>query len=284
MNNFNNLNHLIEIALYEDLLDIGDITSEAIFKDESYAYKLIAKDNGILCGIDIFIAVMQYVDDKINIKKFFNDKDIINKGDIVADVSGHVISILKAERTALNFISHLSAIATKTAVFVKESKGRVTILDTRKTLPGYRELQKYAVLCGGGKNHRMGLYDTVLIKDNHSDAAGGITSAVERVKDKWGNKYKIEVEARNIDEVKEAVKCNVGRIMLDNMSNEDMKKAVDYIGGVIETEASGNMNLQRIHDVSLTGVNFISFGELTNSVKAFDFSLKEIKTENGAHD
>jgi nicotinate-nucleotide pyrophosphorylase (carboxylating) len=131
------------------------------------------------------------------------------------------------------------------------------------------------VLCGGGKNHRTGLYDMVMIKDNHIDAAGGITAAIERVRSKWGHKYKIEVETRNIDEVKEAHKCNVDRIMLDNMSNIEMKEAVDYIGGKIETEASGNMNLQRIHDVSLTGVNYISFGELTNSVKAFDFSLVE---------
>jgi nicotinate-nucleotide pyrophosphorylase (carboxylating) len=276
MNNFNNLNRLIEAAIYEDTLDIGDITSEAIFTDELYSYKLIAKDSGILCGIDIFIAVMKYVDDKIEIKKLFNDRDEINRGDIVADISGRVISILKGERTALNFISHLSGIATKTALFVKEAKGRVKILDTRKTLPGYRELQKYAVLCGGGENHRIGLYDSILIKDNHSDAAGGITPAVERVKAKWGNKYKIEVEARNIDEVKEGVKCNVDRIMLDNMSNDEMKEAVDYIEGKIETEASGNMNLQRIESVSLTGVDFISFGELTNSVKAFDFSLKKI--------
>jgi len=275
MNNFNNLNQLIEMAIHEDLLDIGDITSEAIFKDELYSYKLIAKDSGILCGIDIFTAVMKYVDDKINVQKLFNDKDAINKGDIIADISGPVISILKAERTGLNFISHLSGIATKTSIFVKESDGHVTILDTRKTLPGYRELQKYAVLCGGGENHRIGLYDMILIKDNHSDAAGGITAAVERVKARWGNKYRIEVEARNLGEVKEAVSCNVDRIMLDNMNNSEMKEAVDYIDGKIETEASGNMNLQRIHDVSLTGVNFISFGELTNSVKAFDFSLKK---------
>jgi nicotinate-nucleotide pyrophosphorylase (carboxylating) len=279
MNNFNNLNHLIEMAIYEDTLNIGDITSEAIFSDELYSYKLAAKNSGVLCGIDIFTAVMKYVDDKITVKKLFNDRDEINEGDIVADISGPVISILKGERTALNFISHLSGIATKTALFVKESQGRVTILDTRKTLPGYRGLQKYAVLCGGGENHRMGLYDSILIKDNHSDATRGITSAVESVKSKWGNKYSIEVEARNLDEVKEAVKCNVDRIMLDNMSNSEMKEAVDYINGRIETEASGNMNLQRIHDISLIGVNFISFGELTNSVKAFDFSLKEIKTK-----
>jgi nicotinate-nucleotide pyrophosphorylase (carboxylating) len=277
MEKFNNLKTLIEMALKEDLLDIGDITSEAIFSDELYSYKLMAKESGILSGIDIFIDVMKYVDSKIEIKKHFNDRDSINRGDIIADISGPVVSILKAERTALNFISHLSAIATKTSIFVKRAEGKVIILDTRKTIPGYRELQKYAVSCGGGKNHRMGLYDMVMIKDNHSDAAGGITAAVERVKAKWGDKYKIEVEARNIEEVKEALKCGADRVMLDNMSDTDMENAVEYIAGRAETEASGNMNLQRIKTTSLTGVDYISFGELTNSVKAFDFSLKEVK-------
>lgn len=277
MEKFKNLNSLIEMALNEDLLDIGDVTSEAIFKDESYSYKLMAKESGILCGIDIFIDVMKHVDERIEVKNHFNDRDTVNRGDIIADVSGPVVSILKAERTALNFISHLSAIATKTSLFVKRSEGKTVILDTRKTLPGYRELQKYAVNCGGGENHRMGLYDMVMIKDNHSDAAGGITAAVERVKARWGDKYKIEVEARNIEEVKEALKCGADRIMLDNMSDADMENAVEYIAGRAETEASGNMNLQRIKSTSLTGVDYISFGELTNSVKAFDFSLKEIK-------
>jgi nicotinate-nucleotide pyrophosphorylase (carboxylating) len=281
MDNFKNLNTLIEMALNEDLLDIGDVTSEAIFKDELYSYKLMAKEGGILCGMDIFIKVMKHVDQKITVKNKFKDRDAINRGDIIADVSGPVVSILKAERTALNFISHLSAIATKTSIFVKRADGNVIILDTRKTLPGYRELQKYAVNCGGGRNHRMGLYDMVMIKDNHSDAAGGITAAVERVKAKWGDKYKIEVEARNIEEVKEALKCGADRIMLDNMSDTDMENAVDFIAGKAETEASGNMNLQRIKSASLTGVDYISFGELTNSVKAFDFSLKEVKETAG---
>lgn len=281
MKNFKNLNALIEMALNEDLLDTGDVTAEAIFKDESYSYKLVAKESGILCGVDIFISVMKYVDSAIDIKKYFNDRDIINRGVIIADVSGPVVSILKAERTALNFLSHLSAIATKTSVFVKRADGKVKILDTRKTIPGYRELQKYAVSCGGGENHRMGLYDMVMIKDNHSDAAGGITQAVKRVKEKWGDKYKIEVEARNMDEVREALKCGADRIMLDNMSDQDMETAVDYISGRAETEASGNMNLQRIQSASLTGVDYISFGELTNSVKAFDFSLKEVKDNTG---
>ncbi len=278
MKNFRNLNTLIEMALNEDLLDTGDITSEAIFKDELYSYKLMAKESGILCGIDIFTTVMKHVDENITVTNFFNDRDSVSRGNIVADISGPVVSILKAERTALNFISHLSAIATKTAVFVKRADGKVIILDTRKTLPGYRELQKYAVNCGGGENHRMGLYDMVMIKDNHSDAAGGISAAVERVKARWGDKYKIEVEARNMEEVKEALKCGAHRIMLDNMSDADMEAAVEYIAGRAETEASGNMNLQRIKSASLTGVDYISFGELTNSVKAFDFSLKEVKS------
>ncbi len=277
MKNFRNLNTLIEMALSEDLLDTGDVTSEAIFKDELYSYKLMAKESGILCGIEIFTAVMKFIDSNVTVKNYFNDRDTINRGDIIADVSGPVVSVLKGERTALNFISHLSAISTKTSLFVKRAEGKVIIIDTRKTLPGYRELQKYAVNCGGGENHRMGLYDMVMIKDNHSDAAGGISAAVERVKAKWRDKYKIEVETRNMEEVKEALKCGVDRIMLDNMSDSDMEEAVEYIAGRAETEASGNMNLQRIKSTSLTGVDYISFGELTNSVKAFDFSLKEIK-------
>lgn len=277
METFKNLKTLIEMALDEDLLDTGDITSEAIFRDELYQYKLMAKESGILCGIGVFTDVMKHVDDRIEVNSRFKDREAVSSGDIIADISGPVVSILKAERTALNFLSHMSAIASKTSLFVRRAEGKVIILDTRKTLPGYRELQKYAVRCGGGENHRMGLYDMVMIKDNHSDAAGGITSAVEHVKAKWGNKYKIEVETRSLDEVREALKCGVDRIMLDNMSDSDMENAVDCIAGRTEIEASGNMDLQRIKSVSLTGVDYISFGELTNSVKAFDFSLKEVK-------
>ena len=156
MKNFRNLNTLIEMAFNEDLLDTGDITSEAIFKDEVYSYKLMAKESGILCGIEIFTAVMNYIDINITVKNYFHDRDTINRGDIIADVSGPVVSVLKGERTALNFISHLSAIATKTSLFVKRAEGKVIILDTRKTLPGYRELQKYAVNCGGGHQGATG--------------------------------------------------------------------------------------------------------------------------------
>ncbi len=277
MEQFLNLDLLIEMAFREDLLDAGDVTSEAIFGDEIYSYKLVAKESGILCGIEIFKEVMKKIDKRVEVKEHFSDRSRINRGDIIAEVSGPVVSILKGERTALNFLSHLSAIATKTSLFVNESGGRVKILDTRKTIPGYRELQKYAVRCGGGENHRMGLHDMVMIKDNHADAAGGISAAVRRVREKWGERFRVEVEARNLGEVKEALSTGADRIMLDNMSNEDMKKAVEYIAGRAETEASGNMSLERIRGVAETGVDYISFGELTNSVKAFDFSLKEVR-------
>ena len=177
----------------------------------------------------------------------------------------------------MNLLSHLSGIASKTNEFVRETNGRSTILDTRKTLPGLRELQKYAVRCGGGENHRMGLYDMVMVKDNHIDAAGGIEKAVNKVRDKWGSKYKIEVETRTLEEVGKALISGVDRIMLDNMNIETMRKAVELINGKTETEASGNMILDRISKVSQTGVDFISVGELTHTVKAFDFSLKRGK-------
>ncbi|MFO7922766.1 MAG: carboxylating nicotinate-nucleotide diphosphorylase [Bacteroidales bacterium] len=275
MEAFHNMESLIKMALEEDLRDIGDITSDSIFKDENYVFKLISKDSGILCGIEIFRRVMQMADCMIRITNYFYDGNQINKGDVVAEVAGQVRSILRSERTALNFISMLSAVATRTSEFVKKAEGKVIILDTRKTIPGYRQLQKYAVKCGGGHNHRMGLYDMVMIKDNHIDAAGGIRAAVDRIREKWGNRFRIEVEARNISEVKEAITCRVDRIMLDNMSNSETAEAVKLIGGISETEASGNITTDRIKSVGLTGVDFLSAGELTNSIKAFDFSLKK---------
>lgn len=279
-----NLKELISMALAEDLGADGDITAEAIFKDEVYSFSLVSKDEGILCGIEIFKMVMNRVDEKIKIENSRFDGDIITKGEIVASVSGPAASILKGERTALNFISHLSAIATKTALFVKEADGRTAILDTRKTLPGYRGLHKYAVRCGGGTNHRIGLYDMVMIKDNHADAAGGIKSAVDKVRAKWGDKYKIEVEARNLNEVKEALDCAADIIMLDNMTDDEMTEAVKFIAGRAKTEASGNMNFGRIKSAASTGVDSISFGELTHTVKAFDFSLKETDFKGDRHE
>jgi nicotinate-nucleotide pyrophosphorylase (carboxylating) len=270
--------NLIKISLEEDLSNIGDITSESIFdKKQQASFVLLAKDDGILCGKNIFIDVFKYIDKKCIVEFYFEDGFKIKKNDIIARVKGSVISILKGERTALNFISLLSGVATKTSIFVKETNNKIKILDTRKTIPGFRILQKYAVKCGGGQNHRIGLYDMILIKDNHIDAAGSISNAVEKVRAKYGSKYKIEVETRNLPEVEEALKLKVDRIMLDNMNLELMKQSCNLINKKIETEASGNMSLEKINEVATTGVDFISFGELTHTIKVFDFSLKKEK-------
>ena len=272
-----NISKLVEIALYEDIKDSGDVTSSAIFTNEEDHFYLLSKDKGILCGIDIFEKVFKTIDPLCSFKTEMSDGDRIENKMIIANITGKVATILKAERTALNLLSHLSGIASKTAEFVREAGGRATILDTRKTLPGLRELQKYAVRCGGGENHRMGLYDMVMIKDNHIDAAGGIGKAVKKVRDRWGSKFKIEVETRDLEEVRKALNSGVDIILLDNMNIKKIKKAVALINGKTETEASGNISLEKISEISNTGVDFISVGELTHTVKAFDFSLKRGK-------
>ena len=270
------LDKLIEIALQEDLHDGVDVTSDAIFSGDTSAisdvYLLKAKDSGVLCGRQVFERVFSKIDPSVNVEFHFNDKDKISYGDVVATITGRVCSILKAERTALNFLSNLSAISSKTQLFVSTA-GDTKILDTRKTIPGFRALAKYAVLCGGAVNHRIGLFDMVMIKDNHTDGVGSITKAVGKVRDCWGDKYKIEVETRNIEEIKEALTLNIDRIMLDNMDNETLKEVVALIGGKVETEASGNMSLERIKEIKDYGIDYISIGELTHTIKVFDFSL-----------
>lgn len=266
---------LVRRSLSEDIGKNGDVTSKAIFfKKEKATFVLIAKELGILCGIEPFTAVFAELSRSIGVDAYYRDGDILKKGDIVARVHGNLIGILTGERTALNLVSHLSGVATKTAQFVRSSGGKIVILDTRKTIPGLRVLQKYAVATGGGENHRMGLFDMILIKDNHVDAAGGIGEAVNRARSVWKGKFKIEVETRNLDEVRDAVSADVDRIMLDNMDNDMMKEAVALIAGRAETEASGNMTLERLPSLADTGVGFVSFGELTHTVKVFDFSLK----------
>lgn len=262
-------------SLSEDIGKNGDVTSRAIFsKKEKATFVLIAKDSGILCGMELFTAVFAELSRSIGVDAYYRDGDTLKKGDIVARVHGNLIGILTGERTALNLVSHLSGVATKTAQFVKASGGKIIILDTRKTIPGLRVLQKYAVATGGGENHRMGLFDMILIKDNHVDAAGGIQEAVNRARCFWKGKFKIEVETRNLVEVRDAISAGVDRIMLDNMDNGMMKDAVTLIAGRAETEASGNMTLERLTSLADTGVGFVSFGELTHTVKVFDFSLK----------
>lgn len=252
------------------------MTSSSIFPAAARSvFILLAKDDGILCGAEIFEAVFRRLDRSARVDWYFRDGHPLKKGDIVARVSGRTRTILSAERTALNLISHLSGIATRTAHFVRAADGAVRILDTRKTIPGLRVLQKYAVVTGGGENHRMGLHDMVMIKDNHADAAGGITPAVKAVRKRYGKRFKIEVEARSLDEVTEALAAGADRIMLDNMTNEQMTEAVALISGRAETEASGNMTIERLSTLTGIGLDFVSFGELTHSVRVFDFSLKQ---------
>ncbi|MDP8227139.1 MAG: carboxylating nicotinate-nucleotide diphosphorylase [Candidatus Celaenobacter polaris] len=267
---------IISLALLEDLGDEGDITSHSIFTTQKARYKLISRENGILCGSEYFTAVFKQLDPDCNIEFLVNDRNKINREQEIALVYGNIKNILTAERVAINFLSHLSAIATKTNQFCQLTKGNTKVLDTRKTIPGLRKAEKYAVRCGGGYNHRMGLFDMVLIKDNHIDGIGSIGTAVKKVREKLGNKYKIEVETRNLEEVKEALTCEVDLIMLDNMSIKMMKEAICIINGKAKTEASGNINLEKFKQLAEIGFDYISIGELTHTVKAFDFSLLKL--------
>ncbi len=276
MLNYNDYEKLIELAIAEDINGKYDVTTEAIFTTELANAELISKDSGILAGSLIFESVFKKIDKNVKVEFNNKDGDLLKYGDCVSKVSGNAISILKGERIALNFISFLSGISSKTHKYVKKAleSGKSIILDTRKTLPGFRNISKYAVSVGGGKNHRMGLYDMVMIKDNHIDVAGSITKAVELVRLKWANQYIIEVECRTIDDVKEAIKNQVDIIMLDNMNKQVIMECMKLSTKEIKFEASGGIDLNKIKEVSETGVDYISIGALTHSVKAFDFSLK----------
>lgn len=266
----------IIMRAYEEDVQDGDITSEAIFKGNeiSNAY-IIAKDNGIFCGGEIVQMVYQELDPDIEIHQLVSDGSLVKNGDKVMTLKGHTKSLLIAERIALNFIQRMSGIATETNKFVKLVENtNIKILDTRKTLPGFRTLDKYSVKTGGGKNHRIGLYDLVLIKDNHIKAAGNITNAVKKVRNAWQDRFKIEVETTTLDEVKEAVDSNVDIIMLDNMDKERMKEAIKIINKQAKIEISGNMNEEKINMLKDLEIDYISIGALTHSVKAFDLSMK----------
>ncbi len=266
--------HLITAALREDLADRGDVTSLALFDTSVAIMHLFSKDSGVLAGAEVFKAVFHAVDADVGVEFRHRDGDPLDPGCLVAEIVGPTGSILSAERTAINFLAFLSGIATETKRYVDAAAGRVRILDTRKTIPGYRALSKYAVRVGGGANHRSGLYDMVLIKDNHIDKAGSIRKAVEAVRNRWDGKFRIEVECRSLAEVREALDCAVDVIMLDNMSDDEMKRCTQLRRGSVEFEASGNMTLSRIPSVGETGVDSVSVGALTHSVDAFDFSLR----------
>ncbi len=267
------LNQLIDIALMEDG---EDATSISIFDTAEEASALIrAKENGTLASLEPALEVFRMLDENIKIEVFLKDGDKLKVGDKVARVKGKTVDILRGERICLNILQRCSGIATATAKFVNLVKGtNAVILDTRKTAPGLRFLDKYAVICGGGKNHRLALDDMVMIKDNHIDRAGGIKNAVDRVRASSFNDLEIEVECRNFKDVKECVELNIDRIMLDNMNNIEMRECVEYVNGKIKTEASGGITEKTIRGVAETGVDYFSIGALTHSVKALDLNMK----------
>ena len=266
---------LIKNAIKEDINYIDTSADLVIDDDDMTTAYFEAKADGVLCGLDVALRVFELLDKDFSAKVYKRDGEKIKKGDIIADLTGHTVLLLKGERTALNLLQHMSGIATMTNRAVTLCEGTsASVADTRKTLPGLRSIQKYAVTVGGGKNHRYNLSDAVMLKDNHIDACGSITKAVEKCRKSLGHMVKIEVETRNLDEVAEALNTGVEVIMLDNMDCETMKKAVEMTNGKALLEASGNITDETIGNVAKTGVDIISIGALTHSVKAFDISMK----------
>jgi len=273
---------LIKQALKEDL-GKGDITSLYTIDAQANGLALImAKQEGVLAGIEVCREVFLQVDPEMIIELNKSDSQRVDVGEVVMNIQGKTRSILAAERTALNFLQHLSGIASLTARFAEAVDGtRAKILDTRKTTPGLRLLEKYAVACGGGQNHRMGLYDMVLIKDNHIEAAGGVSAAIQLVRDGVKKNVKIEVEVQNLSQLEEAIALAPDVVMLDNMKPEMMAEACRMVWsspardkGPLRIEASGNVNLENIRKTAECGVDFISIGALTHSAPALDFSLR----------
>jgi nicotinate-nucleotide pyrophosphorylase (carboxylating) len=273
------LQQFITQAMHEDVRG-GDYSSLASIDASAQGKaRLLVKDNGILCGIEVAKAIFEQVDANLRVETHIDEGSTIKYDDIAFHVYGSAISILTAERLVLNCMQRMSGIATKTNEYVKAIEGTsAKVIDTRKTTPNLRFLEKYAVTVGGGSNHRFGLYDMIMLKDNHIDFCGGITKAVSKVRDYLAAHsldLKIEVETRSIDNVKEVLLCGgIDRIMLDNFMPEKVKEAVEIINGKYETEASGGITLETIRSYAETGVDFISVGALTHSVKSLDLSLK----------
>lgn len=269
------LRKLLTQALAEDI-GLGDITTMATVPEtRQITGQLIAKESFTVCGLDIFAEVFHILDSSVGISCYFQDGQTAQKGDVLAVLSGSASAILSGERTALNLLQRLSGIATRTAEAVAHVRGtNAKITDTRKTTPGLRALEKYAVRTGGGHNHRLGLFDGVLIKDNHIAAAGGITAAVQNARENIPHTLKIEVETESLPQVREALEAGADIIMLDNMSLEQMREAVTLTAGRALTEASGNMGDKDLRAVAEIGVDIISIGALTHTVRACDISLR----------
>lgn len=271
------VDNLIKTALLEDINYVDITTDYLIPEDQENEAKFLAKADGVLCGIEVALRVFTLIQPDFQYEVFIHDGEEVKKGDIIAKIKGKTRTILKGERTALNLLQHMSGISSMTNRIVKIVEDtNASIADTRKTLPGMRSLQKYAVTVGGGKNHRFNLSDAAMLKDNHVDAGGGITNAVTKLRTKLGHMAKVELEVRTLDELREALSVYVDVIMLDNMDNDTMREAVKIADGKALLEASGGITEETIRGVAETGVDIISIGALTHSVKAFDISLKII--------
>jgi len=268
------LERTVRMALQEDI-GIGDITSNSIVpKETPGSGKLLCKEPGVIAGLDVAELAFRLVDPTLAVTRIVKDGDHVAAGQVVMEVEGSARSILTAERVALNFLQRLSGIATRTAKFVELVRYyNAKIVDTRKTTPGLRALEKYAVVVGGGRNHRFGLFDAVLIKDNHIEIAGGVKKAIMAARHQIPHTMKVEVEVENLEMIDEALEVKADIIMLDNMSPSQMEDAVEKIAGRALVEASGGVTEETIVDIAKTGVDFISIGALTHSIKSLDISL-----------
>ena len=275
------VDRLIDLSFAEDIGDGDHTTLCCIPEDAMGKSKLLIKEDGILAGVEIAKEVFHRFDPTMQVEVFMGDGSKVKKGDVAMIVTGKVRSLLQTERLMLNIMQRMSGIATMTSKYVERLEGTHTrVLDTRKTTPGMRMLEKQAVKIGGGCNHRIGLFDMILLKDNHVDFSGGIANAINRcheyLKEK-GLDLKIEIEVRNFEELKQAMDCGgIDRIMLDNFSVEDTQKAVEIVGGKYETESSGGITFDTLRDCAECGVDFISVGALTHSVKGLDMSFKAV--------
>lgn len=269
------LRPFVQQALEEDLGRRGDLTSAALIEaDRSSQLQIVARESGVIAGMDLAQLAFQEIDPSIRFTAMIQDGDAIEAGAVLAEVSGNARALLTAERTALNFLTHLSGIATEVATIkAMVADYPVEITCTRKTIPGLRVLQKYAVRAGGGRNHRMGLDDAILIKDNHIAIAGDITTAIQRAKAFAGHLIPVEVEVDTLAQLELALKEGVNLVLLDNMSPDELREAVKLAKGICQTEASGGISPQNVVEVAQTGVNFIAMGWITHSVKSLDIGL-----------